>query len=108
MNNYIELAYKATSGSTHKQQHMAAVVVRGGAVLSIAHNMHNRNKCCERRALRPHLDLKGATIIVVRKNRGISKPCKLCQDAIKRAGIKKVVYIDQHGDVVIVKASELK
>lgn len=116
MNSYIEFAYKLAAFSTHKRQKMAAVVVRGGAILSAAYNMCSSNqsnniqkghKCCERRALRPHLDTRGATIIVVRQNGGMSKPCVLCQRVIQEAGIKKVVYTDWNGEIVINKVSEL-
>ncbi len=107
MNSYIELAYKAAANSTHRVHHMAAVVFRGGSVLAVAHNTHKRYTCCERRALRPHLDMQGATIVIVRSNRGMSKPCLSCQQIIRQAGIKKVVYFDWNGNLVIEKASQL-
>lgn len=99
MNRLLEIAYKATKGSTHPQHQMAAVVARGGSILSVEPNLSRWDGHCERRALRPHQDMTGATIVVVRSNRGISKPCEECMAAIKAAGIKKVVYIDREGQV---------
>lgn len=107
MSSYIELAYKISSRSTHLQHRMAAVVYRGGSVLSTAHNLGKWHACCERRALRPHQDMRGATIIVVRSNGGMSKPCKFCQRAIEAAGIKKIVYFNYNGEIVIERVATL-
>ena len=103
MNDHIEMAYKNCANSTHPQHRMTALVVKGGSVLSIAHNLDKRRGHCETRALRPHQDFKGATIIIVRSNGRISKPCPNCRAAIKRAGIKKVVYINEDCQVVVEK-----
>lgn len=108
MNSYIEIAYKVAERSTHPQHSMGAVVVRGGAILSAAHNMHKRHTCCERRALRKLKCARGAIIIVVRRNgTGMSKPCLYCQRAIVAAGIKKVIYFDVNGQMVVNKPEEL-
>jgi len=101
MSNYIKLAFKLTKRSTHNQHHMAAVIIKGGRVLASACNLGKWNACCERRAIRPYMNLKGATIIVVRKNGGISKPCGDCQVAIEEAGIKKVIYFNHSRELVI-------
>ena len=107
MNNYIALAHKIAARSTHPHHHMAAVVIKGGSILSTAHNTSRWGGCCERRALRPHLDLEDAIIIVVRRNGGMSKPCKHCQQAILLAGIKKVVYVGRDGEIVVDRVSQL-
>ena len=100
MNTYIEIAYKHTKNSTHPQHAMSAVVVKGGRILSVAHNLDRRRAHCEVRALRPHQDFTGATIIVVRSNGRISKPCPTCRAAIKKAGIKRIVFIDENCNIV--------
>jgi len=105
MNSYIELAYKISSRSKHKQHHLACVIIRGGSVLSMAANLNEWNKCSERRALKKHMDFNGASLIVVRSNKKMSKPCIKCQKAIKRAGIKKVIYIDWDGNIKVEKVS---
>lgn len=103
MSSYIELAFKITRGSTHSHHHMAAVVIKGGCVMSSAYNLGKWHACCERRAIRPNINYRGATIIVVRKGGGISKPCSKCWDAIVTAGIKKVVYFNHARELVIEK-----
>jgi deoxycytidylate deaminase len=103
MTNLFKLAYKAAEKSTHSKHHLAAVIVKGGSILSVAHNLQSWNSCAERRAIRKHMDYRGSTILVVRSNKGISKPCAKCRLAIIKAGIKKVIYIDEDGDVVVEK-----
>jgi deoxycytidylate deaminase len=103
MNTFIELAYKTTEKSNHPKHQLGCVITRGGAVLSVAANRWDWGKCCERRAIRPHCDYRGAVLIVVRSNKKMSKPCSACRIAIEKAGIKKIVYIDWNGNVVIEK-----
>lgn len=100
-NRAVNIAYKATVDSTHPEQQMAAVVMRGGSILSVAANGHQYGAHCERRALRPHNNYVGATIIVVRSNGGCSKPCIKCQRLIITAGIKRVVYVNRNGQLVV-------
>lgn len=99
----MEIAYRACSGSTHPNHkyRMAALVMRGGSVLAVAHNTGRREGHCERRAIRPYSDMRGATIVVVRANRGISRPCEACYAAIRAAGIKKVVYIGLDREICV-------
>jgi pyrimidine deaminase RibD-like protein len=95
---FIRLANKAAEESKHEQHFMAAVVVKGGAVMSQAANGASGRGHAEARALRPHRDYKGATIYIVRLNgRKISKPCPHCTQKIKEAGISEVVFIDTDG-----------
>lgn len=87
-----------------------AVIVKGGSVISIGINKnrnhptvvsseHIKTHCsvhAEIDALRKVKSAKGATIYVARSNkRGqdrLSRPCDRCHDAIREAGIRKVVY----------------
>jgi deoxycytidylate deaminase len=95
---YLELAHKLTSRSSAIQQRMAAVIVRGGAVISQGWNRGWNH--AERRAIRPHMDYTGATIYVMRHNGRCSRPCLDCQDLIIRAGIKRAVYVSREGHTV--------
>jgi deoxycytidylate deaminase len=88
---------------------MGAIIVRGGAVLSQAHNLGrktgtgipNRGRHAEERALSPHRDFTGATICVARLDSKISKPCENCWRKIKKAGIRKIIYVDANDNVII-------
>jgi deoxycytidylate deaminase len=95
MSRFLVLAYKLTSRSTHPRHHMAAIVIRGGSVVATAHNTSYYGGHCERRALRSHQDVTGATLIVVRSNGGVSRPCSKCRKAIEDAGIRKLVFVDE-------------
>ena len=99
MNKYLRIAWKLTSRSLAKQQRMAAVIVKGGAVLDYGHNYLFNH--AERRAIRPNRDYAGATIYVMRHNRGCSRPCNDCQQLIINAGIKRAVYVAKDGSTVV-------
>jgi pyrimidine deaminase RibD-like protein len=95
---FIRLANKAAEESKHHQHLMAAVVTKGGAVLSMEANAESGRGHAEARALRPHHDYRGATIYIVRLNgRRVSKPCPNCTKKIKDAGISTVVFTDVDG-----------
>lgn len=96
---HLERARRISYTSTAVQQKMAAVVVRGGAVVSYATN-HGWNHA-EARACRPHLDLTGTTIFVARSNGRVSKPCPECRLLLATAGVKRMVYVDIDGAVRI-------
>lgn len=70
---------------------MCAVIVKGGAVLSVGINRNYNH--AERRAIRPHVDYSGSTIYVMRHNGRISRPCVDCQRIILEAGIGRAVFI---------------
>jgi deoxycytidylate deaminase len=111
MKKMINIAYKATGNSTHANHQMAAIIIRGGAILSVAANTcgpgdlesYKGLYCCERKALRKHVDYSGATLIVVRANGKCSKPCTKCAVLIKAAKIKRVVYVNMAGKLVTQK-----
>lgn len=95
------LAMRLTRRSTHRRHALAAVVVRGGRVLSAAANGRQQNSCAERRALRWKRAstgcFAGAELYVARSNGLCSKPCPSCRDAIVRAGIRKVYFVNRDG-----------
>lgn len=102
---WFNLAIKAAKGSNCEKYKLGAVVMRGGAVISVGCNRmypgHNGSIHAEVSALKRNLDLKGATLFVVRvlKNGEIacSKPCVECEDAIVRSGLKNIWYVDTGG-----------
>ena len=89
-----------------------AVIVKGGRVLSVGINKFRNHPLiiqpeiiktvcsvhAEVDALRKIKDARGATIYVARvNNRGaerMSRPCNYCYDAIRKAGISKIIYTD--------------
>lgn len=97
--NHYFLAWKNCKNSTYpkKMKRMGAVVVRGGAILSVEAN--HKGKCAERRAIRPHVDYRGATVYVARINNLVSRPCPRCMVVLKKAGIKSVIYINITGNM---------
>ncbi len=105
----MDLAVNVAQSSECRMKH-GAVVVRGGSVISVGINKnrnhptvvsseHIKTHCsvhAEIDALRKVKNAKGATIYVARVNRKgqdrLSRPCDRCHDAIREAGIRKVVY----------------
>jgi pyrimidine deaminase RibD-like protein len=100
MSRWLALALKVADASDHPHHHLGCVVVKGGAVLSYAANLGRRGRCAERRALRPHHDLRGAVAYVARSNGGTSRPCKHCAIALREAGVAFVVFVDEQRQVV--------
>jgi tRNA(Arg) A34 adenosine deaminase TadA len=113
MKRFVNIALKKARGSTHKCHLMASLVIRGGAILSSATNLRGNSSNfhqsfaplwhAEKRALMPHFDFSGATLIVVRIGNGCSRPCPNCYEAIKAAGIKKVGYVNEDRMFVVEK-----
>lgn len=100
-NRWIEVAHKLSFKSRHADYQMAAVIVRGGQVLSAATNGARTGRHAELRAIARDKDYKGATIYVMRSNRRISKPCRTCFNLIKESGIAKMVFVDSFGEVLL-------
>lgn len=98
MPRYLALALKVAADSRHPKHALGAVVVKGGAVLAKAANSGRRERCAERRALKRGR-YAGATIYVARANARCSRPCEACQQAIREAGVKRVVYVDLDGGI---------
>jgi len=87
-----------------------SVIVKGGRVIStginkdrshplIVSSEHIKEHCsvhAEVDAIKKAKDTTGATIYVARVNRRgqtrDSRPCNRCYDAIKKSGIKKIIY----------------
>lgn len=105
----------------------AAVIVRGGKILSSGVNKPKRNmfvdiyahhpkcvvhaECDAVLKARRKIDLRGAKMYVARmlkKNGAIamSRPCPSCQKILKSYGIKRVYYTTHDGNVEVVNTTE--
>lgn len=98
----LRLAKKAALKSNHHHRH-ATIVFKGGAILAIGYNHHDRHS--EINAIKKlwPSKRKGAKIFNFRLtfagNIGISKPCADCQRALDNAGITAIWYTDRDGRV---------
>lgn len=84
--------------SNHKKHKMAAVLVKGGAVVSKNTNTEVAGQHAERRALK-HPCIGGATVYVARAGGKMSKPCRTCRAALKQCGVSRMVYADWDGSL---------
>lgn len=94
---WIKVAHKESANGVHHSHLLGAVIVRGGAVLAKAANRSPIH--AEVRAIKKAGDCQGAVLFVVRRTLSMSRPCPNCMANIKNAGIKKIVYLDWHGEV---------
>lgn len=106
------LAHEAAFSGNHTYK-VAAVIVKGGSVISVGHNRTESNPSAyygqsvhaEFDAIRKARgDLRGAKMYVYRFAREdhslkTSKPCKYCQYEIAKAGISPVVFVDVDGEL---------
>lgn len=105
---WLKKALEIASDARFVTQKMGCVVVKGGVMVSAAHNLGVAknvgigitSKHAEKRALRPFAtDYTGAVIYVARVGKSMSRPCNSCMELIREAGIKKIVYFDWDGNV---------
>lgn len=116
-NAYLSVARYFAAKSQSNKKH-GAVVVKSGRVVGTGYNK-NRNSpfVVSPEHIKPHCsrhaefeaikeaksNAAGAILYVARVNRQgsdcNSKPCKLCQDVIKEANIKKVIYTKGNDNV---------
>lgn len=107
---FLQRAMGLALSSQERHRH-GSIIVRKGKIISWGINsLRNHPSVCsdpkaqagrhaEREAIRrANTNLEGATIYVARINKTgdplLSKPCKACQEAIEKAGIKKVIYTE--------------
>lgn len=101
------LAKKLCACAKHKQHYHAAIVVKGGAVVSTAYN-YNENHA-EMNALKKLWPDKrrGVVVYSMRFTKGgkwgIAKPCKRCEKFMKECGVKKVFYTDVNGELTSIR-----
>jgi len=96
---FLAMALKTAAKSTHPQHRMGVVVTKGGAVKSTACNLTTWGSHAERRAVRPHMDMEGCTVYIIRKNLRCSAPCPLCREALIEAGIKCIIYYNENHQI---------
>ena len=101
------------TSSTLLNAHLAAVIVKGGSVVSVGinrpkmnsyvHFYGNHENCGSVHAeidaifrARRKVDLRGSKMYVARLTKrgqvGLAMPCKMCRRALQRYGIKRVYY----------------
>jgi tRNA(adenine34) deaminase len=95
-------AAEAKKASTFQTHRLGAVLIKGGRILAIAHNITDplrvTQKHAEVRTLnkRQFDDVSDAILYVARLRRnqkwGLAMPCPKCRAAIKAAGIKYVYF----------------
>jgi len=109
---YIELAKRVSHQSDYTQRH-GAVLVKGSNVVNVSCNKnkfssfalkfrrYNKDYATVHAELGSVLNVErsnteGATVYVVRTNNQdelrLSKPCDMCEEAMRWVGIKKVIY----------------
>jgi pyrimidine deaminase RibD-like protein len=101
MSPYLRLALKLAYRTTTNRHRVGAVIVKGGKILGMAHNMGTKH--AEERALCApwRSEVVGATAYVARPlyNKrmqvGLARPCEKCLQALRDAGITKIVYTVQ-------------
>jgi len=118
--HYISLAKKVAEQSNYGKFRHGAILVKGSSIRNVACNKHRH--CRFGKRFRDHNDgdptlhaelgailgmdrsiTQGATIYVVRINREghprMSKPCPMCESAMKHVGVKRVVYTNRDGRI---------
>jgi tRNA(Arg) A34 adenosine deaminase TadA len=109
----IELARKMAETSHYQNFRHGAVLTKGGRIISVANNSNNFSAFASR--FYPHIEgratmhaelscilnipkqnTEGATVYVVRINKNgelkMSKPCEMCEAAMRFVGIKTVIW----------------
>jgi tRNA(Arg) A34 adenosine deaminase TadA len=120
---YLEIAEKIAKKSIYGQFNHGAVLVKGGSIINTSFNKNKtssfarkfRNVDRDGIATR-HAELscilnlnrsqtKGAVVYCVRIGRAgdlrISKPCSMCENALKFTGIKKIIYSTNDGFAIL-------
>ena len=105
---FYRIALKFSAKSNHSKHKMAAVLVKGGAILAKATNKNLWGAHAEKRALHKAkfclgTEFEGAALYIARESGRISKPCVCCLALIKQLGIKKIIYAAGAGEVVTEK-----
>lgn len=93
-----DTARRKTKDSSHPKYKLAAVIYKSGRVLSTATNSHVWGRHAEIRAI-GRRTYPGASIVISRDNDRVSKPCGECERAIRKAGIVKITFINDQGEL---------
>ena len=103
MRRFLEIADAFARQSNHSKHKMAAVLVRGGAVVAKATNKQRWGDHAERRALRGIKNTHKLVLYIARHGGKASRPCSECLAIIRSVGIKKIVYFDWLGQITTEK-----
>lgn len=111
--NHLRLALSHVEINHELVAHLAAVIVKGGSIVSVGKNRNRMHSyvmyfadhagCSSVHAeldaifrVRRKSDLTGCKMYVARKTKqgkiGLAAPCNMCTKAIQRYGIKRVIY----------------
>ena len=117
---YISLAKKIAEQSDYGKFRHGAVLVRGSSVRNMACNKHRhcnfgkRFREANTGTATLHAELgailgmdrsvtQGATVYTARVNKEghsrMSKPCPMCENAMRHVGIRRVIYTDRNGRI---------
>lgn len=115
---YMDFAARiADRAPPYQRFRMGCVIVRGGIPVSFGTNDMRKTHPRARRYTYPYLhaelaaliaanrdDTYGATAYIARVSKckkclGIARPCDVCQDELRRAGIREVYYTTRSGGV---------
>lgn len=106
---FIKMAERYVDRCGHHQHRLVSLVIKSDNIISIGWNsahIHSEHAAINR-AWRS--DIRGCAILTVRFRHdgsiGISKPCALCLERIKNAGIRKVYYSDRSSNIEMMKVS---
>lgn len=110
MRRWIRLAHKVSLYGKHPISKIGAILLKGKPIAFAAnysrpYGTENRGFHAEERVLK-NCDAEGATIVVVRSSINgslatMSRPCTRCWELLKNKGVKKVIYINWEGEIVI-------
>jgi len=121
---YLDLAARIAQQSTHPCQNHGCVLVKGGSVLNASCNKNNycgfgsRFRDFDKRTHSTlHAELgailgldrsitSGSVAYVVRIKEDkyrMSKPCPMCEQALRFCGVKKVIYTTNDDSVIVEK-----
>lgn len=99
----------AIERSNHPEHRIACLLIRGGKIISTGWNANHQHG--EHSALNRVWEngADGAVAFVVRVRRdgtiGMAHPCDLCMQRLKEAGVRKVIYTNQEGQLETIKLS---
>ena len=117
---YIEFAKRVAEQSSYGKFRHGAVLVKGNSVRSISCNKHRhcsfgarfRKEGYGEATLHAELGAilgmdrsttQGSTVYVARINKEgearISKPCPMCEAAMRHVGVRRVYYTNEHGKI---------
>jgi len=108
---YIRMAMREAKKARHRQHFLGAVLLRGSNPIAVAHNFSHihAEEAVIGRAWKS--GTVGTTLVVVRvrKNGDLanSKPCKMCQSLLLVAGVKKVIYSDNSGQIQTIRLTDI-